>query len=432
MNPSNPLPSQNPSNTDQASLMEPRPAGETPSPPSPSSSNALPGADRETGTARPTDTSGSADPTRPVEPSGHLRPPLRDRLPSLRGAGGIALAAMLLIGLLGWQWVELGQRVSQTREQMAQRLAESGNQLREARAVAAAAQASLQEQASKIVVLETRVSVLQDSHAALEGLYQELARGRDEWLLAEVDQLVGLATQQLQLAGNVQGALLALGNADARLARSERTQFISLRKAIARDLQKLRGVTLVDVAGISLKLENAALAVDQMTLAFEARPQASPQSPAAPAVAKTRSAGKENPKEATPPPGNELALWWQRWTSELWGDVRNLIRVERFDRPDPAVLAPQHAVFLRENLKLRLLGARLALLGRDQTTFKGELRQAVQWLERYFDPRDRAVASALESLKPLIASDLSIDPPALTESQAALRTIKLASERTSR
>jgi len=367
-----------------------------------------------------------------TEPPIATRPPLQDRLPSLRGAKGVALAVVLLIGLLGWQWFELGQRVNQTREQMAQRLAESGTQLREAKSVAVAAQESLQAQTSKIVVLEARVSALQDSHAALEGLYQELARGRDEWLLAEVDQLVGLATQQLQLAGNVQGAMLALGNADARLARSERPQFISLRKAIARDLQKLRGVTLVDVAGIALKLENVALAVDQMTLAFEARPQVPVPPPVVSTAAKTRSPGKEAPKEVAQPLTSDLAQWWQRWTAEVWGEFRNLIRVERFDRPEPAVLAPQHALFLRENLKLRLLGARLALLGRDQATFKGELRQSVQWLERYFDPRDRAVASALESLKPLIASDLSIDPPALTESQAALRTIKLAGERAPR
>jgi uroporphyrin-3 C-methyltransferase len=241
-------------------------------------------------------------------------------------------------------------------------------------------------------------------------------------LLAEVDQLIGLAAQQLQFAGNVQGAVAVLSNADARLARSERPQFVNLRKALAKDLQKLRSVPLVDVAGIALRIENVALAAGTMTLAFEARPQNTP----VPAAGASRARANEIVREPTP---LGFTQWWKRWTAEVWGEVHNLIRVERFDRPDSAVMAPHNTVFLRENLKLRLLGARLALLGRDQATFKGELRQAVQWLEKYFDPRDRSVAGALEALKPLLTSELSIEPPNLSESQGALRAVKLSADR---
>jgi uroporphyrin-3 C-methyltransferase len=120
---------------------------------------------------------------------------------------------------------------------------------------------------------------------------------------------------------------------------------------------------------------------------------------------------------------------WQHWIGEIWQEVHQLIRIDRLDRPDPAVLAPQHAVFLRENLKLRLLGARLALLGRDQATFKGELRLATQWLERYFDPRDRLVGQTADALRPLLASDLNIEAPALNESLAALKAVKLVDAR---
>ena len=351
--------------------------------------------------------------------------PLRDRLPSLRGRGGLVLLALVLVGLLAWPIVELRHRVSQTQEQLARRLAEGATQLRDARTLAASAQEALQTQATKISVLESKIAELSGQQGALEGLYQELARGRDEWLLSEVDQLVGLASQQLQIAGNVQGAILALSNADAQLARSERPQFIALRKAIGKDLQKLRGLPLVDSAGVALRLENTALAVDQMTLAFEVRPQA-----ISAGGAKAKAA-KESPDPALASSG-DWTHWWRRWTTEIWQEVHNLIRIERFDRPDPAILAPQHSVFLRENLKLRLLGARLALLGRDQVTFKGELRQAVQWLEKYFDPRERNVISALEALKPLLASEVSIEPPALTESLTALRAVKLSAERVGR
>lgn len=345
-----------------------------------------------------------------------------DRLPPLRGWGGGILLGLALIGLFGWQWFELRQRVSQTQEQLARRLVEGATQLRDARMLAEGAQEALQAQANKMAVLESRLAELTAQQAALEGLYQELSRGRDEWLLAEVDQLIGLAAQQLQFAGNVQGAVAVLSNADARLARSERPQFVNLRKALAKDLQKLRSVPLVDVAGIALRIENVALAAGTMTLAFEARPQNTP----VPAAGASRARANEIVREPTP---LGFTQWWKRWTAEVWGEVHNLIRVERFDRPDSAVMAPHNTVFLRENLKLRLLGARLALLGRDQATFKGELRQAVQWLEKYFDPRDRSVAGALEALKPLLTSELSIEPPNLSESQGALRAVKLSADR---
>lgn len=350
------------------------------------------------------------------------RSSLLDRLPPLRGLGGVMLVGLLLIAVLGWQWLDLRHRVSQTQEQLARRLADGAVQLRDAKALAANAQEALQAQANKITVLEAKLVDLNSQQGALEGLYQELSRGRDEWLLSEVDQLIGLAGQQLQLAGNVQGAIAVLSNADARLARSERPQFVSLRKSIAKDLQKLRNLPLVDVPGVALRLENAALAVDQMGLAFEARPQNS----TAPTAALVKGKAVDKVREPTQV---DWTAGVSRWFGEVWQEIHALVRIERFNRPEPAVLAPHNTVFLRENLKLRLLGARLALLGRDQATFRGELRQAVQWLDKYFDPRDKNVESALEALKPLLATDLSVEAPALSESQNALRAVKLAANR---
>ena len=364
---------------------------------------------------------GAATPEAPAAPQ--KRAALLDRLPPLRGLGGVLLLGLVVIALLGWQWLDLRHRVSQTQAQLARRLVEGAAQLRDAKALAAGAQDALQAQANKIAVLEAQVTELKTQQGALEGLYQELSRGRDEWLLSEVDQLIGLAGQQLQLAGNVQGAIAALSNAEARLARSERAQFAALRKAVAKDLQKLRNLPLIDVTGLALRLETVALAADKMTLAFEARPATN--SP--PANNKPRANDK-----VREPTQVDWMSWLNRWGAEVWGEIHNLVRVERFDRTDSALLAPQHSIFLRENLKLRLLGARLALLGRDQATFKGELRQAEQWLEKYFDGRDRSVASALETLKPLLAAELSIEPPNLAESQSALRAVKLSAERVAR
>ena len=104
------------------------------------------------------------------------------------------------------------------------------------------------------------------------------------------------------------------------------------------------------------------------------------------------------------------------------------MRIQRFDREEPALLAPGQAFFLRENLKLRLLNARLALLGHDQWTFRNELKQAQSWLDRYFDGREPSVQTAQGSLKQLSSAEINIDLPNLNESLSAIKNFKLGKE----
>jgi uroporphyrin-III C-methyltransferase len=330
----------------------------------------------------------------------------------LRGARAWLAVALVATGILGWQWVETRQRIVETQQEVAKRLSDGAGQITALRELTWQGKETMQAMQTRLVVLEARLADFQSQQAALEGLYQELARGRDEWLLSEVEQLVGLAAQQLQLAGNVQGAILALNNADARLARSERPQFITLRKAIDRDLQRLRGMPSIDLQGLSLKIENTILVVDQMGTSFDARPGAGGKA--------TKPDSKES-KDAKPV--------WERLGAELWGEIKGLVHVERLDRPDPVLLSPSSAFFLRENLKLRLLNARMALLSHDQSTFRGEVKQALLSLDRFFDGRDRNVLLAVETLKPMAGVEMLIEMPTLGESQSALRSVKLAGER---
>ena len=105
------------------------------------------------------------------------------------------------------------------------------------------------------------------------------------------------------------------------------------------------------------------------------------------------------------------------------------MRIQRFDRDEPALLAPTQVFFLRENLKLRLLNARLALLAHDQWTFRNELKYAQTWVDRYFDPREAPVQAAQHSLKELSATEISIELPNLNESLSAIKNFKLGKER---
>jgi len=320
-----------------------------------------------------------------------------------------AWLAIAALGLAFWQWAETRSRLADTQQEVARKLSDGAEVQQEARVAARQAQEQVAAMQATIGGLEAKLVDFQGQTVALQNLYQELAKSRDDATLLDIEQSVTLASQQIQLAGNVQAAVAALQTADAKLARFDRPQFILLRKALGRDLDRLRALPFVDYPGISLKLENMAASVDRLGLVMDARPQ-QPAAPAKEPLAKT-SLG-----------------WWQQLGGEMWLELRNLVRIQRFDRVEPVLLAPGQEFFLRENLKLRLLNARLALLSRDQWTFRNELKVSRAWLDRHFDARDRSVQAAQASLAQLAAAEITVELPNLSESLNAIKTLRTVRE----
>ncbi|MDD5247342.1 MAG: uroporphyrinogen-III C-methyltransferase [Rhodocyclaceae bacterium] len=321
-----------------------------------------------------------------------------------------AIAAVALL-LLGWQWVETRSRLSDVREELAKRLSESDAVAAAARTLAKQTQEDVQALQAKVGVLDAKLAETQGQQLALDAMYQELSRSRDERLLAEIEQAVTIAAQQLQLAGNVEAALIALQGADARLARAPNPRLLGLRKLLARDIERLKALPAADVPGIALKLESVAVAVDAMPLAAEQRPHA------------------ELPTKASHSPAD--LSFWQALARDVWNDTKQLVRIERIDAPEPGLLSPSQNFFLRENLKLRLVNARLALLSHDARSFKEDVNQSRLWLERYFDTSSRPVQAALATLKGLAAVDMATDMPSLAETLNTLRNFKVAQEKDS-
>ena len=333
-------------------------------------------------------------------------PTPRQRLRAVLSRPAVLIAVASLL-LLGWQWLETRSRLSDLQHELAQRLLEGQTIAGEARSAARQNAENLQALTAKVGALETRLAEAQSQQLALEAMYQELSKTRDERLLAEIEQAVAIAAQQLQLAGNVEAALIALQSADARLARAGQAQFLPVRKLLNRDMDRLKALPMADIAGIALKLEGTVAAIDTLPLAFEQRGR----------PAETAAAAKK--------PAN----WWQALGLDLWAEIRALVRIERVDAADPALLSPNQAFFLRENLKLRLINARLALLARDGRSFREDLRQARDWLERYFDRHAKPVQSAVANLNALAATDLTLELPSLNETLTALRSGKLVAGR---
>src|SRR5258707_3904416 len=147
------------------------------------------------------------------------RPARASRAPFL-----VLIAIALAAALAALFWIDTRQRIGSTQEELARRLRDIEADARDARSLARQSQDSARDAQVRIGQLEARLVESQSQQLALEALYQELSRNRDEWQLAEIDQVLAIASQQLQLAGNVHAALLALQLAEGRLARYDRPQ----------------------------------------------------------------------------------------------------------------------------------------------------------------------------------------------------------------
>ena len=134
-------------------------------------------------------------------------------------------------------------------------------------------------------------------------------------------------------------------------------------------------------------------------------------------------------KEKAAPPaaltlGQRVSQTWSNWSQEMWDDVRQLIRVRSVEKPEALMLSPGESYFVRENLKLRLLNARLALLSRNEATFRDDLATAQETLLKYFDTRARATQSVQAALRQVQANNLQIEMPTLADSLNAVRNYK--------
>jgi len=316
------------------------------------------------------------------------------------------VAVVLAAGLAALSWLDARHRIATTQEELARRLREIESDAREARSVARQGQETLRESQMRLAQLEGKLAESQSQQLALEALYQDLSRNRDEWQLAEIEQVLAIASQQLQLARNVRAALLALQLADARLARTDRPQFAPIRRAIARDIERVKAVPAVDFAAVTGRIDNMIATIDSLPLAFEERTPPSA-------------------KEATPTDRGFLA----RLGAEVWGEISQLVVVRRMDSVEPPLLAPSQAYFVRENLRLRLLNARASLLARDEAGYREDLRASLAWVQRYFDARSKTTMDAVAQLKSLSTVSISFEMPTISESLDAVRGYKSRRER---
>lgn len=319
------------------------------------------------------------------------------------------LLGLVLIAGLAWLGWDTRNTMNDMRGQLAIKLAEADTYNKQTQAIAGQARQDTKEALAKLSVLENKLAESQNQQVALEAMYQELSRNRDEVSLSEIEEILDLASQQLQLAGNVKSALIALQSVDARLARAEnKTRWTQLRRAINQDMERLKALPFVDTVAISARLDNLMGSAENLPLLSD------------PASAVELPSGLA---------ANQQKNFISRFGKELLNDLGELVRIRNLGKPDVPLLAPSQSYFLRENLKLRLLNARLALLARNESSYKADLTSASEMLGSYFDTKIKAVNTAQGTLRQLAETSISIAPPDITDSLKAVRAARLAREK---
>ena len=328
----------------------------------------------------------------------------------------VLLGALSTISLL-MVW-RTDQRSAGLEQELVRRQQDSAGQSTEARMLAKQAQQGAIETAAKVALLEARLAEVTVQRSQLEELIQSLSRSRDENLLVDVEAAIRVALQQTAITGSAEPLVATLKQSDERLARYNQPRLEGVRRAIARDLDRVKAVSVTDISSLNIKLDEAVRMVDELPLLAVAEPRRDSSKAASAAVGKASNAvaGGGN-LSALAGRANEL---WTGAGERVWNEVKSLVRVSRIDHPDAMLLAPEQSFFLRENLKLRLLNARLALLSRQFDTAQSDLLVAQSALSRYFDRSSKRTVLATELVKQVTGQARLVNVPRPDDTLAAL------------
>ena len=314
----------------------------------------------------------------------------------------VAVAALVVSGML-WQ------RLGHTQEQLARQTAEAQAQAIEARTVAREAQEVARETATRQTVNDTRLSEVALQRTQLEELMQSLSRSRDENLVVDIESALRLAQQQAQLTGSAEPLLSALKSADQRITRAAQPRLAPLQRAIVRDMDRIKTAAITDTPALLNRLDDLVRLVDDLPTIY-----AVGQMPSGSSI------------RSTPSPAEPERAWWANSLVRSWeivrDEARNLVRVSRIDQPEAALLAPEQSFFLRENLKLKLLNARLGVLARQTDSARADLVAATVALNKYFDPASRKTQNAATLMQQVTQQLRSVEIPRIDDTLAALAT----------
>ena len=297
--------------------------------------------------------------------------------------------ALLIIAIgfsLGLVW-RTSQRVALLERELVSRQQTSNEQATQAQLLAKQSQDLSRDTAAKVSLLDAKFNEASAQRAQVEQLLFSLSTSRDENVVSDIESNVRLGMLQAGATGSIEPLLLVLRQSDERLARYNQPRLDPLRQALARDLDQIKSHQANDPVVTAQKLDEAIRKIDQLPLL------SMPQSREIrrlhePSVGTSSASGVDSISQSL------RIFQFQEWSSwqrlinavfkEVWSEVKDLVRVSRIDHPEGMLLAPEQAFFVKENIKLRLLNARLALLSRQFDTAQVDLQNVQTSLTRYF------------------------------------------------
>lgn len=220
------------------------------------------------------------------------------------------------------------------------------------------------------------------AHSAQLG---ELKHGnRLDWLLSESEYLLRLANQRLSLEQDVRGAELILNAADSVLAEADDPALTPVRVALAEEILALQSIKLSDTKGAFARINALIKQIDQL----EVLDHEEASHPSDESIETASSTPDESNSNSSP-------------LQAILNELRQAVRVSSFDQDQQLLLTPDQHYYLRQNLRLMLEQASLALLNQEDAAYQSSLTKAEAWIHRYFSANEASVQAALDAISTL-------------------------------
>ena len=228
---------------------------------------------------------------------------------------------------------------------------------------------------------------------------QANAQQPTDWLFSEADFLLNNALRKLVLDNDVDTAVSLLKLADETLAKVNNSQSAAIRSAINQDLKQLLSVAGVDQNAVMQKLSQLANTVDELP------------------VLDVNFGDDQNSTKLS----DSLSDWAENAEKSATSFLNHFIRISPKHGADrKELLAPNQDIYLRENIRLRLQLAIMAVPRQQNELYKQSLEAVASWIRSYFDTNAEVTQSFLKSVDELSEVSIYVDVPSQLQSLSML------------
>ena len=287
---------------------------------------------------------------------------------------------------------------------------------------------------SRLSGAEQRISELNLQRTQLEELMLSVSRSRDETLVQDLGSALRFAVQQAQLMGNPQPLIAALQVGIERIEAAANPRLAGVRDAMKNDLDVMQTETNTDVSLVVRDLARLTRDVNKIVMRDTAPPtDRTVTSDADTSAAPSPAIGlATDPASTTVAPSlldqavTSVSTVWHSLSQAFVAQASQLVRVRAVAPTDELMLSPENAWVLRENLKLRLLSARLAVLSGQKQTALADISAVLQGIALYADPAAPSVVGLVGDLQQLQTTIAALHVPIPQSTLAALASVASA------